>query len=258
MKVRFRTYLLNRWHPESCELLKVIFLKKSLTFYIMGIIFIYVYNGIYIIANLNVEAMPPKTKFTRDDIIDAAFRLMDGNGAVEGIIGLSTWKIAEKKKSSVQPIYSHFNSINDLKFVLAVKARDILRSYVHRKYTGTAYLDLWIGEVFFAQEHPNLYFALFLERNDYEDIFFEVNKESFHIFSHDPNTIDMPDTYIQSFYRHMQVYTYGMAVMKINRFWRDDTLEGIVRVINDVGTLLLKAAQESKILEKGEWFINQS
>ena len=54
--------------------------------------------------------MGPKVKFTREQIIDAAFEI----ARTEGIDSITMRKIAEKMGSSVAPIYVNFNNVDEL------------------------------------------------------------------------------------------------------------------------------------------------
>lgn len=194
--------------------------------------------------------MPPKVRFGRDDIVSAAFHVFDRSG----FSGMSTLRIAEKLNSSVQPIYSHFENIETLKQVVAGKARDLFRKYVTDAYIGIPYLDPWIGEIIFAKKHKNLYFALFIERNEFEDLFYEVNLETLDIIRNDENVQGLSHDMMHSFYRHMQVYIYGLAIMVCNGYWRNEEDAGLVRVIREMGEVIIQSCKNGEILERGKWF----
>ena len=54
--------------------------------------------------------MAPKVKFSREQIIDAAFEIAQ----TEGIDAITMRKIAKKINSSVAPIYVNFKDVNEL------------------------------------------------------------------------------------------------------------------------------------------------
>ena len=55
--------------------------------------------------------MPPKTIFLREDVINAAFELVKKSGFRD----FTARKIAEELNSSTAPVYSCFNSMDELK-----------------------------------------------------------------------------------------------------------------------------------------------
>ncbi len=194
--------------------------------------------------------MPPKIRFTKDDVIEAAFKTVEENG----FNGMSTQKVADMLNSSVQPLYSQFENIDALKRVVAIHTQEIYRNFIFGKYSDSKCMDPWIGEVLFAKEHPKLYFALFVERNDHEDLFYEVNKETFDSVCEADELKGLHIELIHSFYRHMQIYIYGLAIMVCNKYWKDETDEGLIRVIKEQAAVLLKATHNGQILRRGQWF----
>jgi AcrR family transcriptional regulator len=100
--------------------------------------------------------MPPKPKFTRDDIVEAAFSVVRKHGWG----GLSARSIAKELNSSTQPIYSHLKSIKDLKEEIVKKIYKLLFSYGTTKRTGDPWVDVGLGYVLFAKEEKQLFRCL--------------------------------------------------------------------------------------------------
>ena len=100
--------------------------------------------------------MPPKTRFKKEDIIEAAFNIVRRHGWS----GLSARSIAKELHSSTQPIYSHLKSIEDLKEEIVKKIFDLLFSYGTTKRTGDPWVDVGIGYVLFAKEEKQLFRCL--------------------------------------------------------------------------------------------------
>lgn len=100
--------------------------------------------------------MPPKTRFSREDIIQAAFCVVRKHGWA----GLSARSIAKELNSSTQPIYSHLKSIEDLKEEIVKKIYELLFSYGTTKRTGDPWVDVGLGYVLFAKEEKQLFHCL--------------------------------------------------------------------------------------------------
>ena len=100
--------------------------------------------------------MPPKFKFTKEEIINTAFKIVrhKGWGA------LSTRSLAGELGSSSRPIYSFFSSISELEEEIVKKAVDLLYKYMIRKRTDDPWLDHGIGYVMFALKEKHLFRAV--------------------------------------------------------------------------------------------------
>jgi len=100
--------------------------------------------------------MPPKFKFTKEEIVDSAFKIVrrKGWGA------LSTRSLAGELGSSARPIYSFFSSMTILEEEIVKKAVDLLYKYMIRKRTGDPWLDHGIGYVMFALKEKHLFRAV--------------------------------------------------------------------------------------------------
>ena len=106
------------------------------------------------------ETMPPKSRFTREDVVDAAFSVVRKHGWD----GLSARSIAQELNSSTQPIYSHIKSIKDLKEEIIKKIFKLLFSYGTVERTGDEWIDVGVGYVLFAKEEKQLFRCLIDEK----------------------------------------------------------------------------------------------
>jgi len=100
--------------------------------------------------------MPPKFKFTKKEIIDAAFELV----REKGWTALSTRSLADKLGSSARPIYSYFNSMEELEEEVSKKGVDLLYEYMIQERTGDPWHDHGIGYVMFAKKEKCLFRGL--------------------------------------------------------------------------------------------------
>lgn len=100
--------------------------------------------------------MPPKFKFSRDDIIDAAFAIVRR----KGWSALTTRAVAEALQASARPIYSFFQSISELEEEVVRNAVDLLYRYMTRRRSGDPWHDHGIGYVLFAMEEKALFRAV--------------------------------------------------------------------------------------------------
>ncbi len=128
--------------------------------------------------------MPPKFKFTKQEILDSAFKLV----RVKGWNMLSTRTLAEELGSSSRPIYSFFKSMEVLEEELVKMAVDLLYKYMIQKRTNDLWVDHGIGYVKFAQEEKYLFRGCNNEKNiryfkEYGEIIWDTLTESLSEYS---------------------------------------------------------------------------
>jgi hypothetical protein len=111
--------------------------------------------------------MPVKSKFSAEDIIDAAFSI----ARIHGSGKFSARSIAGELKSSTMPIYSCLSSMRELEEAVLKKAIDLLITYETKRRTADVFLDMGIGYIMFAMEERHLFRMLFLseKREGFED-----------------------------------------------------------------------------------------
>lgn len=106
--------------------------------------------------------MPPKAKFTKDEIVNAALDVVRKRGAG----ALTTRDIARELGVSTRPIFTYFNTMDEV--------RAAVRDAAEQRYL--AYVDAGLAEeqpfrgfgkqyLRFAAEEPQLYRLLFFTRN---------------------------------------------------------------------------------------------
>jgi hypothetical protein len=125
------------------------------------------------------EFMPPKQKFTKKEILEAAFSIV----RKQGIENLNARNIARQLNSSTQPVFSFFENMAELKTAVFQMAE---------RYHAAIYNDISIDKellvninltyINFALEEPNL-FRLQYQSNEYKgrpflEIFNDKNLET--------------------------------------------------------------------------------
>ena len=110
--------------------------------------------------------MPPKVKYTKDDVIRAAVRVVEEHGLKE----LTARGVAGELGSSTAPVYKHFATMDELAREVIRETQRTLLEYTARPYTDRVFLNMGTGVAMFACEHSRLYRALLLEGDDYRDV----------------------------------------------------------------------------------------
>ena len=97
--------------------------------------------------------MPPKQRFTPQDIIEAAFQVV----RKQGWEGFSARTIASELNSSTRPIYDYFNSMENIEAEVVKKILAYFVEFLSRERTGDKWLDQALGYVLFAAEEKHLF-----------------------------------------------------------------------------------------------------
>jgi AcrR family transcriptional regulator len=107
--------------------------------------------------------MGPKVKFTREQIIDAAFEI----AKAEGIDSITMRKISEKMGSSVAPIYVNFKNVDELNEALLERIISIGRKLIMEENTGNPFRDIGVASLRFAIEYSEIFKDLVVKSGKY-------------------------------------------------------------------------------------------
>ena len=105
--------------------------------------------------------MPPSVKFTKQEIINAALRVVRAGG----VGSLTARSLASELGASTRPMFTYFDSMDALKHEVHEAAKDLYRAYVERGLAEPIpFLGVGQSYIRFAKQEPELYKLLFLEK----------------------------------------------------------------------------------------------
>ena len=182
--------------------------------------------------------MPPKVTFIKEDVIQAAFSIVQE----QGLKRLSARKVAQRLKSSTAPVYSHFNSMKELEKEVIGKARDLLLQYTRASYTDRVFLNMGTGCAVFSREHSELFRAIFLGRDAFKDIVEEFLNALRKEMIKDPRFTAMPGKDRDALLTKMWTFTHGLAALICVGLIEDDSNEHIINTLLEVGSVVIDAA----------------
>lgn len=102
--------------------------------------------------------MPAKPRFTKDDIIDAAFELAKSGDLTQ----VTAREVAKRLGTSPSPIFTFFDGMDDLKEAVWQKAMTTFYSSVFSSGGNMSYLDMGLKTVKFAEQNPGLFRLTFV------------------------------------------------------------------------------------------------
>ncbi len=103
---------------------------------------------------------PPKTKFTKERIYEAAFALLKEKGWAH----VSARSIAKQLNASTMPIYSTVESMEEIEKECKSRTLKDMHEYQLDQYTDNPFLNSAIGYILFARDLPHLFRFLYFER----------------------------------------------------------------------------------------------
>ena len=107
--------------------------------------------------------MPPKVKFTANEIIEAAVKIT----RVKGIDAVTAREVGKVLGASSRPLFTYFDTVEELKREVYLFAEGLYQEYVQNGLKAEIPF-LGVGQEYlrFAKEEPNLYQYLFLSPPD--------------------------------------------------------------------------------------------
>ncbi len=158
--------------------------------------------------------MPPKPKFTREEVTAAAFELV----REQGVSALTARELGARLGSSARPIFTAFTDMAELKESVRMKAKESFAAYMAvAEDFDPAYKMRGMQWVKFAQEQPRLFQLLFMQGEGGAPDFDRAVRES--AFDSEKDlAIIMRDYHAgaeqaEHLFRQMWIYTYGLCVL---------------------------------------------
>jgi len=180
-------------------------------------------------------------------VIEAAFRVI----LKHRLHSLTARNVAKELNSSVAPIYSYFDSMDNLARAVIEDAQSLLLEYTKKPYTENLWFNIGIGALFFARDYSNIYRAVFLEGSHFEDItldFLNVVEEQ---MKKDKRLIEMKIEYRKKLLEKMVIVTHGYAALICAGLIEDTTDEALRSSLYEIGEIItLDALKKSKSTNK--------
>ena len=174
--------------------------------------------------------MPPKFKFTRDEITNAALNVTRKNG----ISGLTARALAAELGCSVKPIFGLFKNMEEVGQEVFIASDLLYQNYLSEDMANgkySTYTASGMAYIRFAKEERELFKLLFMRDRSREKI--EENKEEIRpLMQLIQQNLGISEDEAYLFHLEMWLYVHGIATMIATSYldWDD---EFISRVLTD-------------------------
>lgn len=191
--------------------------------------------------------MPPKAKFTRNEIIEAALEI----ARTQGIEAVTARELGRVLGSSARPIFTVFQSMDEVLDEVLKGAKEIYRQYVEQGLSETpAFRGVGMAYIRFAIEEEKLFRLLFMSEqkpaDNIEGILMLIDESYDAILRsvEEPYHLEREDA--KRIYQHLWIYSHGIAALCATGMYVFTT-EEIEKQLTEVFIGLLKSNSQSKL-----------
>jgi AcrR family transcriptional regulator len=168
--------------------------------------------------------MPKKPIFTREQIIDKAFSMLE-NGTLESITARS---LAKDLNCSPAPIYGLFISMDELKKELINRAKNLFLTYVSEEKEELPFLNIGLGICKFAREEKALFKSIFLRNSSYSTLISEFHKIIYEEMRKDERFEKLSEDVKETLTIDCWTYAHGLATLISTGYFKTPS-DGFIR-----------------------------
>ena len=173
--------------------------------------------------------MPPKPKFTKEEIVAAALELV----SEQGLEALTARDLGARLGSSARPIFTLFNSMEEVQEEVRAAALKRFKSYAEKAADYTpVYKQVGMQMILFAMEEPHLYQLLYMSENTGDTNFDaivarlgDVAQQCVDAIRHD---YSLRESEARLLFEHVWIYTFGIGALCATgmcRFSQDEIIQ---------------------------------
>lgn len=158
--------------------------------------------------------MPPKPKFTREEIVKAAL----GIAADKGLKALTSRELGAALGSSARPIFTVFSSMSEVLEEVRKAALAEFASYAKKAEGFTPiFKQVGLQMILFAAEQPKLYRLIYMsekpEAKTFEDVFDHLGDVAIQCVDIIQKDYDLSYSEAKQLFMHTWIYTYGIGAL---------------------------------------------
>ncbi|WP_313340023.1 helix-turn-helix domain-containing protein [Sedimentibacter sp.] len=184
--------------------------------------------------------MPPKTKFNKENIIEAAFEIVKENG----FSAITARSVAKRLGSSVAPIYVNFETIENLIEAVVQRVFAISNELMAKQTGPNIFENIGKASLEFARQYPVLFRELTMQPNQYMASYETVEKSMLEAMDDDEAMLEWTMEERKRLLFKMRVFQTGLSAMVANGHippWLNE---------RDVEELLMETGEDLLIVQK--------
>lgn len=158
--------------------------------------------------------MPPKCKFTKEEIIEAALEMVKA----DGIEAVTARALGAKLGTSSKPVFGLFQNMDELLQQVIRAARNEYNKYIKIGLAQeSAFKGVGLQYILFAKNEPKLFQLLFMtqqnEKTDAAGTLPMIDDNYREILLSVQKMYGLDEDCSKRLYRHLWIYTHGIAAL---------------------------------------------
>lgn len=157
--------------------------------------------------------MPPKPKVSKQDIVEAAVRLVRN----EGLEAFNARSVARELGCSTQPIFSAFESMNDLRDEVLREAGEFFELFIaQHTQPERVLISISMAYISFARQEPHFFKLLFLSDEIRGTTFFALSESNPAIIQNIVDTAGIGAEEARDLFLHVWIFVHGLATLLVS------------------------------------------
>ncbi len=184
--------------------------------------------------------MPPKNKFTREEIVEAAFEI----ARAEGFSKITARSVASRLRSSVAPIYVNFKTVTELTQAVVQRVFALSEEFMAKQKGQNLFENIGKASLAFARDYPVLFRDLVLKPNPYMASYEETEKAMVDALKNNEVMKEWTMEERRRLFLKMRIFQLGLSAMLANGHlpsWFEE--EESEKLLIETGEQLLLAEQ---------------
>lgn len=191
--------------------------------------------------------MPPKAKFEKNEIIEAALKIVKE----QGISALTARSLGKELGSSPRPIFTVFRSMEEVQTELIAKANSVYADYVKKGLNSVlAFKGVGTQYILFAINEPKLFQLLFMSEQktvlSLSNVLPAIEEHYEDILESIRSGYSIDGGNAERLYRHLWIYVHGIATLCATKTCRFSADEISVMMTDVFTSLITKIKKEEQ------------
>ena len=158
--------------------------------------------------------MPPKAKFTKEQITKAALGVV----SEKGVQALTAKELGAALGTSTTPIFTVFNSMQEVQDAVMLAAMERFEEYAHKAaHLGPVFKQVGMQMILFAKEEPKLYQLIFMssisEAQTFDDIYAHLGSLADECLNVLQKDYDLSKADAKTLFEHVWIHTFGIGAL---------------------------------------------